>query len=172
MGPADNNGSFILHGELREGLGHGQVRNLKPGELDRLWIELCNHIAHDDQIRDRIQVLGAIPFKNRDGQPFKKVAHGRIHILIRTRDKTSFLFKNASQGGHPRATDTHKVHVMWFGGRHIERGRQFSKRCLNVVFNAHIKFLKREMVHVSLGPSGILSLTISHFSYKYNNFKN
>jgi hypothetical protein len=55
---------------------------------------------------------------------FKKEAHGRIDVLIRTRDVIPLLLQDSCKGSHGSAADAHEMDSADRVGKSVEIGRK------------------------------------------------
>ena len=137
VGTADDNGFLALHGKSLKSLGERKIRDAQPGKLNRLRIELCDDIADNDQIRSRMKVLRLVSLKNRYGQLFQELAHGRVDILVRACHDVALLLEDPCQRGHGRSANPHEVDMTETAGKGIEVRGKRSDRGWSLVFGFH-----------------------------------
>ena len=116
MGAADRQGNFIFKEKMRQGLGHGKIRQAKAGEFNRLGVYGPDHIADNHQIRRRLEVFRMETLLHGNVLTSEEIRHGRIDVLIRAGDMETALFEHTGQCRHGCAADADQVDVLRVGG--------------------------------------------------------
>ncbi len=101
---------------MAQGLGQGKAGQVPTDQFVGFRIDPGNDVAHNDQIRRRMEVFRAVAQTNGDPQFFQKGAHGRIHRLVGTGDAVALFLQHPGQGAHAGAADAHEVDVVEGGG--------------------------------------------------------
>jgi hypothetical protein len=87
--------------------------DLEIEQVFDLGIAAGKRVAHDDQVRRRIQMGAIVSPENQDILGREEIAHRRVNALIRSRDLEAALLKHGCERSHARAAYAHEMNTMY-----------------------------------------------------------
>jgi hypothetical protein len=109
--PATTRTSFSLQELFVQDLGKRAEWNALIEHVLELEVSPRNRIAHDDQIRVRLEILGG-KRRHLDAQSAEKVGHRGVGSAIGAADRKALLLQHAGERGHGRAADADQVNPL------------------------------------------------------------
>jgi hypothetical protein len=126
---------------LEEGFPH-EIRHggvVEPAIEHRLHLGIApgEGVAHDDEIRRRLEVPGAVPLADVEALLFDEVAGGREDSAVGTGDGEARLGRHGSRGGHAHPSDADEVNMLRFLKHHASRSVVYE--CFSAIFQVILR---------------------------------
>jgi hypothetical protein len=109
VGAGDHDGVGAVEPALAEQLRHRDVRDVRRQQRRRLRVLGADHVADDDEVGPRIEVLRFEALHHADAEPGEVVGHRRVDRAIGAGDGVASFDEHAGERAHGGAGDAHQV---------------------------------------------------------------